>query len=164
MVRAQNQFTKIREKEELIGDLQEKSEKVLGKMDARPAGEFFGLAQRVRAVLRRMAGGGEGYGCPSYAEFFSTVKLLLVKGVVCSNASLVLAALRQWGPVYKPEHYTLFAFLLVMAARGLEVENFERLITEEGIKSGEFLKLIGKEGTILHREEDLEELVTSSLV
>lgn len=36
----------------------------------------------------------------SYSEYFAVIKLALAKGVVANITSLLLFALRQWGPLY----------------------------------------------------------------
>lgn len=118
MVRAQNQFTKIREKEELMRDLQEKTESAEGRIMYPPAENFYSVAKGIRRVLSVMAQPTLGYTSPSYAEYFSTLRLLLSKGTISSVPSLILAALRQWGPAYRPQHYQIFAFLLIMTGRG----------------------------------------------
>jgi hypothetical protein len=102
MVRAQNQFTKIREKEELMRDLQEKMEKAEGKIVFPPAEQFYAVAKGIRRVLAVMAQASTGYSAPSYAEYFSTLRVLLSKGTISSVPSLILASLRQWGPAYRP--------------------------------------------------------------
>ena len=40
------------------------------------------------------------YHTPLYPEYFNTIKTALNKGVVKGVPSLLLLALRQWGPVY----------------------------------------------------------------
>jgi hypothetical protein len=58
------------------------------------------------------------YHCPNYSEFYNVLRILLSKGYISSVPSLILAALRQWGPLYKSEHYIIYAFLLLMVAKG----------------------------------------------
>lgn len=48
MVKAQNQFTKIKEKEELIADFQEKYDKISAKIEMEPSNKFHETAQKVR--------------------------------------------------------------------------------------------------------------------
>jgi hypothetical protein len=71
-----------------------------------------------------MAKGDSTYPSPTYAQYSHLLNLLLSKGIVTSVPSLVLAVLRHWGPSYRSEHYSIFAFLLVMAALGKELEQF----------------------------------------
>jgi hypothetical protein len=84
------------------------------------------------------------YYCPNYAEYFSTIKIMLSKGLITTIPSLILAALRHWGPLYKPEHYIIYAFLLLMVAKRKEIQDFMHLLNENGIRNTQFLELIGR--------------------
>lgn len=99
MIRAQNQFTKIKEKEEMIVEFQEKADLATSKLQYQPALEFHRMAMKIREALNYITSKdafAKKY-VPDYPAFFSTIKQALIRGIVNSSNLLLLLALKQWG-------------------------------------------------------------------
>ena len=58
---------------------------------------------------------------PTYPVYFATVKLALSRSLVTDIPSLLLFALRQYGPLFNQSHYMVFAFLLLMIHNNKEI-------------------------------------------
>lgn len=114
--KAQSQFTRIKEWEDSARDLSEKKEIIQGKLLKEPVERFYDTSVRAKKVLDLMSQSYEGqYRSPSYAEYFSLLRHCLSRGIILTEASLIMLVLRQWGPIYQPNHYTIFAYLLLLA-------------------------------------------------
>lgn len=157
MIRAQNQFTKIKEKEEMIVDFQEKAELAFNKLHQTPALEFHQVAMRIREALLYLASKDpqvKAYA-PDYPQFFNTIKVALSRGIVSTTPLLLLLALRQWGPMLSPSLYILFAFLLVLAQKGLGPQDLTNSLTPQDLRSGSILGLLGRPSVPMLRAEML---------
>ena len=55
MVKAQNQFTKIRDKEDLASDFKEKYQSTFSKMMLEPAQQFYRFSSKISKILNFMA-------------------------------------------------------------------------------------------------------------
>lgn len=100
---------------------------------------------------------------PSSSEYFAIIKLALAKGVVSNIPSLLLFALRQWGPLYSIEHYLIYALLLVMAYHGKSLEQLNAALTPEGIRTGSFFNLISRPNTMITNTKMIEEEISQAL-
>ena len=100
----------------------------------------------------------KGYGRwkVSYASFFKCVRYGLSKAIIKDVGSLLLFALRQWGPMYQQEHYHIFSFLLVMAYHKKEPWQFMKTLTPENILNGSILNLIHREPIPILHQDTLE--------
>lgn len=142
--KAQSQFTRIKEWQDSVKDLTEKKEIVQGKLLKEPVEKFYEASVRCKKVLDLMSLSNEGhYRSPSYAQYYSLLKYCLTRGIILSEASLIMLVLRQWGPIYQPNHYIIFAYLLLLAYNQKQSKNFIDLLDEKGIKDKDFFGLIG---------------------
>ena len=164
MIRAQNQFTKIKEKEEMSRDLTEKYHLLSDKIDQPQAEHFHRAAEKVLRILRFMHGkGGSGWK-PSYPAYFNSIKAALARGAVSNVPSLLLFALRQWGPMYSNDQYVIFALLLAMDYNNRAIEDIYEALTPENVLDGSILKLIGRPPLPILHPDTIEQEIAQSFI
>ena len=99
-----------------------------------------------------------------YACFFKCIRFGLQHTIIKDIGSLLLFALRQWGPLFKQEQYSIFAFLLVMAYHKKEPQVFAPLFTPQNILSGEILTLINRPVVPILHQETFEFEITQAFI
>lgn len=139
----------------MIHDFSEKYEFSIAKINLEPALEFNSMVDKILEILNFMAQKQEKKftWTPSYAEYFAVIKNALAKGIVINVPTLLLLALRQWGPMYNRLSYMIYAMLLVMAYHGKPIEELNVSLTPQGVRTGSLLSLINRSPVPLFNEE-----------
>lgn len=87
-----------------------------------------------------------------------------MRGIVTNIPSLLLFALRQWGPMYNHEEYLVYSMLLVMVYQKRSIEQFTACLTSESIIKGDFLKLINRPTIEILNIETVEKEIAEAFI